>query len=184
MNRILTGKMKIMFFQILLQRDGGFKCFYCSKSLLSTHWVYEHLDNNSMHSYVENIVLACQSCNVKKKNDFDMHLLALEKKKQNEESNYVCERKNEETTFSNEIEINKQNFDLTQQYLIEIIETDGSLEYKDAVNSVAMLCKKKTGHGSTQSVREYINMLASREGPLEIVKNDEKKRIIVKRIGK
>ncbi len=184
MNRILTGKMKVKFFQIISQRDGGFKCFYCSKNLLNTHWVYEHLDDNPMHSTVENIVLACQSCNVKKKNDFDMQFLALEKKKQNEGSNFVCERENERTTFSNEIEINKQNFDLTQQYLTEIIETDGSLEYKDAVNSVAMLCKKKTGHGSTQSVREYLNMLASREGPFEIVKNDEKKRIIVKRSGK
>ena len=96
-----------------------------------------------------------------------------------------CERKGEETTpFSNEIEINKQNFEITQQYLTEVIETDDSIEYKDAVNSVAMLCKKKTGHGSTQSVREYLNMLTSREGPFVIVKNDEKKRIIVKRIGK
>lgn len=46
-----------------------------------------------------------------------------------------------------------------------------------------MLCKKKTGHGSTQSVREYLNMLASREGPFDIVKDDKKKRIIIKRTG-
>ena len=185
MNRTLTGKMKVEFFQIIIKRDGGFNCYYCRRSLLNTAWIYEHLDNNPMHSVVENIVLACQSCNVKKKNDFDMHLLALEKKKQNEESDFTCERKNEKNSEpSTEIDINLQNFDLARQYLTEIIHTDGSLEYKDAVNSVAMLCKKKTGHGSTQSVREYINMLASREGPLEIVKNDEKKRIIVKRTGK
>ena len=108
----------------------------------------------------------------------------MEKKKQNEESNYVCERKNEESTlYSYEIEINKQNFSLAEQYLTQIIETDGFLEYKDTVNSIAMLCKKKTEHGSTQSVREYINMLTSREGPFEIVKDDVKKRIIVKRKG-
>lgn len=185
MNRILTGKMKVKFFQIISQRDGGFKCFYCSKNLLNTHWVYEHFDDNPMHSYIENIVLACQSCNVKKKNDFDMQFVALEKKKRNEESNFVCERENEkETENSTEIDINKRNFEITEKYLTEIIETDGSIEYKDAVNSVAMLCKIKTGHGSTQSVREYINMLTSREGPFEMIKNDEKKRIIIKRTGK
>ncbi len=182
MNRTLTSKMKIGFFPILIKRDGGFKCFYCRKDLRNVNWVYEHLDDNPMHSFFENIVLACQSCNVKKKDNFDMILLALEKKKQNEKSNFICERKSEESTlFSNEIVINKQNFEITEKYLSRIIETDGSIEYKDAVNSVAMLCKKKTGHGSTQSVREYLNMLTSREGPFEVAKDDNK-RIIVKRI--
>jgi len=185
MNRTLTSKMKLEYLPILIKRDGGFKCFYCSKNLLNGYWVYEHLDDNPTHSYIENIVLACPSCNVKKKDNFDMHFLALEKKKRNEESNSTCERESEETIpFSNEIEINKQNFEITQQYLTELIETDGSIEYKDAINSVAMLCKKKTGHGSTQSVREYLNMLVSREGPFDIVKDDKKKRIIVKRTGK
>jgi len=177
--------MKFKFLPKLVRRDGGFKCFYCRCNLCDKKWIFEHLDNNPMHSYIENIVLACQSCNVKKKDDCDMQILALEKIHRNEESNFVCERESEETTtFSNEIEINKQNFEITQQYLTEIIETDGSIEYKDAVNSVAMLCKKKTGHGSTPSVREYLNMLASREGPFDIVKDDKKKRIIVKRTGK
>jgi len=185
MNRNLTGKLKRQFFDVVIKRDGGFNCFYCRCNLLNIAWVYEHLDNNPMHSTVENIVLACQSCNVKKKNDSDMQILALEKKRLNEISNFVCEReKDTDREFSNEIEINKQNFEITQQYLTEIIETDGSIEYKDAVNSVAMLCKKKTGHGSTQSVREYLNMLASREGPFELIKDDKKKRIIVKRTGK
>lgn len=182
MNRILTSKMRLEFLKILIIRDG-FKCFYCRKRLDDGHWVYEHLDDNPMHSYIENIVIACQSCNIKKKDNFDMKFLALEKKKQNEESNFICERKSEEnTSFSNEIVINKQNFEITEKYLTRIIETDGSIEYKDAVNSVAMLCKKKTGHGSTPSVREYLNMLTSREGPFEVVKDDKNKRIIVKRI--
>jgi hypothetical protein len=176
--------MKVKFFLKLIKRDGGFKCFYCRHSLETRLWIYEHLDNNPKHSNIENLVLACQSCNVKKKDDFDMQLLALEKLKQNQNSNFVYERENEtQTEFSNEIDINIQNFEITCQYLAEIIQTDGSIEYKDAVSSAAMLCKKKTGHGSTQSVREYINMLTSREGSFEIIKDDSKKRIIVNRTG-
>ncbi len=185
MNRNLTSKMKRQFFDIIIKRDGGFICFYCKCDLLNIAWAYEHLDNNPMHSTVENIVLACQSCNVKKKNDYDMQILALEKKRQNEVSNFVCVReKDRGGEFLSEIDINTTNFEIAQQYLTEIIQTDGFIEYKEAVPSIAMLCKIKTGHGSTQSVREYINMLTSREGPFLIIKNDEKKRIIVKRTGK
>ena len=79
MNRTLTSKMKLEYLQILIERDNGFKCFYCMRNLLNVHWVYEHLDDNPVHSYIENIVLACQSCNVKKKDNFDMYFVALEK---------------------------------------------------------------------------------------------------------
>ncbi|AJW71745.1 HNH endonuclease signature motif containing protein [Nitrosopumilus adriaticus] len=186
MNRTLTGKMKVEFFQILLRRDGGFNCFYCRCDLLNISWVYEHLDNNSAHSQIENIVLSCQSCNVKKKNDFDMQLLALEKKKQNEKSNYPCEREKIERsgpTLSPEMDANQQNFEITKQYVSEIIETDGSIEFKDAMDSVAYTCFEKTGTGSQVSVRRYLDALCSQAGPFKIIDNEKKKRSIVKRTG-
>ena len=91
---------------------------------------------------------------------------------------FMGKKKNQRRT------IKKRHANTIVTYLTEIIQTDGFIEYKEAVPSIAMLCKIKTGHGSTQSVREYINMLTSREGPFLIIKNDEKKRIIVKRTGK
>ena len=45
-----------------------------------------------------------------------------------------------------------------------------------ALDSCAMLCKKETGHGSQQSVRNYISMLTSTVGDFEVVK--DKKKII------
>ena len=186
MNRTLTGKMKVKYLQTLLRRDGGFNCFYCRCNLLNITWIYEHLDNNPTHSYVENIVLSCQSCNVKKKNDFDMQLLALEKKTQNEKSNYSCEREKIERsgpTLSPEMDANQQNFEITKQYVSEIIETYGSIEFKDALDSAAYTCFEKTGTGSQVSVRRYLDALCSLAGPFKIVDNENKKRVIVKRIG-
>jgi len=186
MNRTLTEKQKAIYLPILIRRDGGFICFYCKKNLVNLVWIYEHLNNNPQHNKIENIVLACQSCNLKKKNDFDMQIKAMEKLKQNQEANLSCEREcveQEAPTLSIEIDVNQQNFEIVHQYLAEIIKTDGSIEVKDVIDSASMLCKKKTGHGGQVSVRRYIDMLTSREGPFMIVKNDEGKRIIVKRAG-
>lgn len=182
----LTAKKKAVYLPTIINRDGGFKCFYCRKDLTGTIWVYEHLDNNPNHSDVENIVLAHQSCNLKKKENYDMHILALEKLSSNRQSNLSCERESVELegpTLSPEMDSNMQNFGITEQYLNEIVLTDGSLEVKDVINSSAMICKKKTGHGSTVATRRYVDMLCSREGPFMIV-NKDGKRLIVKREGK
>ena len=131
MNKTLTAKKKGEYFPILVQRDRGFKCFYCKADLIGKEWIYEHLDDNPANNRVENIVFACQSCNIKKKDNFDMKILALEKKGLNEESNFLWGRENVETsapTLSTEIDANQQNFELVNQALSEIIETDGKIE--------------------------------------------------------
>lgn len=186
MNRTLTAKMKVEYFPRLIRRDGGFKCFYDGKDLVGRDWIYEHLDDNPAHSQIENIVLACQSCNKKKQENYDMKFLALEKKRHNEESMFTCERDNLEAsapTLAPEMDANQQNFEIAQQYLTEVVQTDGFIEFKDALDSITMECKKKTSFGSQVSVRRYLDALVSRAGPFMIIKNEEKKRIIVMRTG-
>lgn len=115
-----------------------------------------------------------------------MQILALQKKEDNEKSMLTCERDNFEVsapTLTPEIDANQQNFEIAQQFLSEIIQTDGFIEYKDALDSITMLCKKKTNFGSQVSVRRYLDALTSRVGPFMITKNEEKKRIIIKRTG-
>lgn len=183
----LTAKRKAIYLQIIIRRDGGFKCFYCKKDLANIVWIYEHLNNNDNHSEIENIVLACQSCNLKKINNYDMQILALEKLDSNRKMNLSYERENldaEETRMSPEMDVSRKNRDITERYLKDIVDTDGSIEIKDALNSVAMLCAKKTGFGSQVSIRRYIDMLCSREGPFMIIKNESKKRVIVSRMEK
>lgn len=183
----LTAKKKAVYFPLIVRRDGGFKCFYCKKDLSYRVWVYEHLDNNPRHSEIENIVIACQSCNLKKRQNPDLEIMAMEKRQLNQKMNLSYERDNlelEGPTLSPEMDVNRQNFEITHQYLKEIVTIDGSIEVKDAINSSAMLCNKKTGHGSSVATRRYVDMLCSREGPFMIQENDAKKRIIVKRTGK
>jgi hypothetical protein len=169
----------------LIQRDGGFVCYYCKKPLQPDSYVYEHLNSRRTDNRKENIALACQSCNIKKINDFDLQIMAKEKLHENEIKNFVVEKIDDQNTnnVSTEIDINCSNYDITKRYLEEIINTDQQIMYSDALNSAAFLCKEKTGHGSQQAVRNYIDLLTSSVGPLMIIKNENKKKIIVRRAG-
>ena len=188
LNKRLSNKLKTKYLPILLERDGGFHCWYCKNPLDKTNnWIFEHLDNDTCNNSLENMVLSCQSCNNKKPHDSDLQILAQEKKEQNEKSNFMWGREKEEAnapTLSVEMDANHRNFDISHQFLSEIVETDGSIEYKDALDSITMRCKKVTGFGSQVSIRRHLDALTSREGNFMIAKNDEKKRIIVKRQGK
>jgi hypothetical protein len=162
------------YFPLLLQRDGGFLCFFCALFLKFGSFVYEHLDNDRSHNEIENIVLACQSCNNKKPHDSLMQEKAIEKLQQNKENNFMREKNSavdENKEVSAEIEINVTNSEITEQYIAESIKTNGFIEYADALNSSVFVCKTKTGHGSQQSIRNYIAYLTSTVGPFQITRN-------------
>ena len=67
--RHLSQKKTLEILPLLIERDGGHFCFYCKSPLSIEKQVYEHLNSNRYDNRSENIVLACQSCNVKKEND-------------------------------------------------------------------------------------------------------------------
>jgi len=182
----LTMKLKQEYFPLILERDGGFKCFYCKMPLKLSKFVYDHLNDNRSDNRVENVVFACYSCNNKKPVDGNMYDNAQEKLRQNEDLGFMREKiflSDTNSVPSTEIEINTSNYDITEQYLGEIIQTDGKILYSDALNSCVYLCKKKIGHGSQQSVRNYIATLSSAVGPFMLIKDENGKKIIVKRFG-
>ena len=84
---------------------------------------------------------------------------------------------------STEIDINQKNFELTKKFLFERIKVDGSMTYSNALNSCAFYCRGKTGHGSQQAIRNYLDMLTSDVGPFMIARDDNNKKIIVLREG-
>jgi len=185
--RSLSHKLKMEYLPILIERDGGFCCWFCKKELTLKTYIFEHLNGNRLDNRIENIVLACQSCNIKKKFHSDLQILAKEKLQDNENKNFLREKKYVETqdrdTSSAEIQINVSNFDITKQFLTETILIDSSIEFSEALNCCTFLCKDRTGHGSQQSVRNYIATLTSSVGPFMIIKDENKKKIIVKRKG-
>jgi len=184
MTKKLSYKTKRDLLSLLILRDDGLFCFFCRTQLTIRNLIYEHLNCDDTDNRPENIVLSCQSCNVKKKNDSELQIFALEKLHRNEIKAITENKKIEDTTFhrtSTEIAINQSNSEITWQYLSERIGTDGSIEFSKAINSCAYLCRQKTRFGSQQAIRNYIDLLTCDEGPFMVVRDDNKKKIIVRR---
>jgi len=181
----LTQYHKTKYFPLLIKRDGGFICWYCKGGLQTNKHVFEHLNDNREDNRIENIVLACNSCNNKKPHDCAMKNIAIQKLRENEEGNFMRERKFESDhstqEASKEIEINMSNYEITRQFITKILETDRSFSYNDALDACVYTCKEITGHGSQQSVRNYIGTLTSIVSPFEIIRDKNKKKIIVRR---
>jgi len=185
MNKTLTKYLKMLYLPLLIKRDGGFFCWYCHKPLVINKHVFDHLDNDRGHNELENIVLACQSCNNKKPDDSHMKDIALMKLKRNEESNFLRERKflvdEHIKEASPEIEINVSNYEITQQFITEKVKWNGYILFSEALHCAVYLCKEKTGHGSSQSVYGYIKTLTCEVALFKIVRDENNRKIIVKR---
>jgi hypothetical protein len=187
MHRTLSANQKIQYLPILIKRQGGFNCLYCRLPLTTDNMIYEHLNGKRTDNRLENLALAHQSCNIKKIDNFDYQIIANEQLKRNEDQMFLREKNQLEEKSpldaSTEININVTNSDIAEQFLMEKINTDDSVLFSEALDSLVFLCKKKTGHGSHQAIRNYIKALVSEVGPFMITKNEEKKKIIVKRVG-
>ena len=181
----LTQPQKIEYLPKIVRRDFGFNCWYCKTPLFLFKYVYEHLDNNRQHNEIENICLACVTCNNKKPHDISMQQIAMQKLAQNEQNNVLGGRKkliDEFTTgCSVEIEINVTNSEITEQFITERITADGFILFLEALYCSVFLCKQKSGHGSPNSVRSYLKTLTCEIAPFEIVLDKNKRKIIVRR---
>ena len=173
----LTAKMKREWFDPIILRDGGQLCFYCKISLSLSEIIWEHLDDNRRHNVIDNLVFACRTCNNKKPHDIDMQLIAQEKLQDNIKRNYVREIINTKNKQTSEIEIGCTNFEIVEIFLHRNVPID----FTEALNSAAYECKKKTGYGSQQSVRNYFDLLTSVNAPFEVHKHGKEKTIRYKR---
>lgn len=181
----LTKRLKTIFLPIIIQRDGGFTCWYCKTPLFLFKHIFEHLNNNRDDNRIENLVLACQSCNNEKPTNENMKQNALTKLAWNEQSNFLRERKflidELSKEASPEIEINVSNAEITREYITEKVDSEGYIPFSEALNCSVYLCKEKTGHGSQQSVRNYIKALTCEIGPFQESIDENKRKIIVRR---
>ena len=170
--------MKQDWFEYINNRDGGFRCFYCKKSLSLTNFVHDHLNDNRKDNRIENIVHACSTCNNKKQYDFDMQLIAKEKLIKNEIGNSMRERISLKPRELKELEVSKENYEIAEEYITKQVELNGYIVVKEAKNSISYLCRKTNGTGSPQAVYNYISTLTSTEAPFEIIKNDDEQKVI------
>ena len=174
MTKHLTQKQKADWLDVIIQRDGKFACWYCNLDFFSlSDFVFEHLNCNRKDNRVDNLVLACVTCNNKKPHDIDMQIQATDKLHLNEKLMYMRENtpNKMDRKQSNEITINVSNFEIAKLFLIRNVP----IPFDEALDSISYLCREKTGHGSQQSVRNYINTLTSTVAPFEIIKQQGKK---------
>ena len=192
MARKLTAAQKHKMFKYLVDRDG-YLCFYCKKEFKSVRDpIYEHLNNDETDDREDNLVLAHQSCNVlkstqKDKKYLDMAELKLIENEKHAGDLYVREsflKKNSKDEASTEITISKKCFDITEKYVTDNVLANGWVVYKETMDSIVYLCRKKIGYGSEQQIRSHILTLTSPVAPFEIIKDPiTKKKIIKKRFA-
>ena len=182
MRKSLTPGQKKKFFPELCERDNGFRCYYCKCKLELNHFVFDHLNENRWDNRIDNLVLACQSCNVSRITDGELRERGLEKLEENEKTMFVREKiDSSESVISKEIDINQKNTRITEKFVSSLIDKTGSVLYSEALDACVFLCQTHSGHGSHQSVRNYLASLTSIVGPFKEIRNEQNKRTIVKR---
>jgi len=175
-----SQKAKIINWKWLGQRDDE-NCLYCKKPNPN---VIDHLNNNPNDNRLENYAKAHQSCNIAKAYNTDYSIIAQTKLKENELSLFIPVEDNTPDEVSSEIKISKNNFEIIEQYISEIIKLENKISWDDALYGGTYKCKKITGYGSPQCTRNYLKILTSSSAPFIQTKDDNKKKIIVKRTGK
>ena len=188
----LTRNIQSKRYPLILERDypNGIEvtCCFCEQRFIddSVLWsrTWEHLDNDKENQELYNLTFAHWHCNEKKKNDFDMQLFAFEQVKINKEweSKFTFEparereRENKTATYEQtEIDLNKAHFEIAENFLTEKLSVlNNRYLLSDAVSCIVLRCKKLTGHGSSQSVRNYLNVLSCTEGIYRIEKVEGK----------
>lgn len=179
----ISQKAKILYEKWLVQRDG-LTCLYCKKDIPKNQkHVHDHLNDNRGDNRLENYARAHQSCNIAKISTFDYQIMAQEKLKENESALFIPVEDNTSDEASTEINISKNSFDITEQYISEKIVLNEKISWDDALYGSVYKCKRLTGYGSVQSVRSYLKTLSSPEAPFMQTKDKNKKKIIVKRSG-
>jgi len=183
MQKLLTENQKIGKSEYLIQRDGN-RCVFVNHELDPKDCEIEHLDNNPSNNENWNLALTCHKHNCEKKDNSDFQIIAQEKIKQNKSQIFIQKLEDHSPReASTEIQININSRQIAEQFITERVQADGHTDYDDALNSITFKCQKQTGHGSQQSTRNYIASLTCSIAPFMIIKNDEGKKIIVKRTG-
>lgn len=151
-------------------------CCYCGQRFLegNAKWkrTWEHLDNKEENEDLWNLAWAHDYCNEKKRYDADLQILAKEIIKKNkaweETSDFESARERErenKTDEQTEIDLNVAHRQIVSEFLAEKIHNESSTwEFNDAINCITLRCETKTGHGSKQSVRNYLDVQCCTEG--------------------
>lgn len=180
--KLLTSSQKLKIRDLLVQRDG-ISCPYCKQDIDSQNCEIDHLDDNPYNNEFYNFALCHSGCNKAKRNNFDYKIIASEKINLNKLITSINPVEITEPENSPEIEHNINVYGFVKQILTERVNTDGEIEYSDALNGFTYLASEKFEHCSQTTMRKHLDILTSFTAPFMITKNNKGKKVIVRRIG-
>ncbi|WP_100182269.1 HNH endonuclease [Candidatus Nitrosotenuis aquarius] len=185
-----TATQKLRKRNYYIQRDGP-TCIYCEKTMDFEHDTieFDHLDNNPHNNAEWNEILCHGQCNKEKRFNPEYQIKAREKILENQRRIFVPKVEDKtDSDVSPEIDHNRNSRNLIKQKLLEVVITDGRIEYKTALNGLTFLVSENLGHGSQVSTRRLLDELTSDfpgfEGPFMVERGEDGKKYIIKRSGK
>lgn len=179
MAKSLTPRLKGLRTPFILLRDYDGQeptCIFCEQRFMqgSTKWMktWEHLDGETSNEELWNLAWAHKYCNNRKNGSIEFTVIAddkiIENKKWESEfdfEGFAREREREnKTDEQTEIDLNVAHRQIVSEFLAEKVSTESTWEFNDAINCITLRCETNTGHGSKQSVRNYLDVQCCSEG--------------------
>ena len=191
----LTTAQKDKKIPIIIDRDGDVCIFDLEpffENVPGMERTIDHLNDNEKDNRVENLALCHFHCNQKKKNDFDMKLIALDILRKNvnnaSESLSECERKNHAEIGLDELKEGDVNKIINKIAKMELESKlpDGSdevISYTKTIKNIHYLTIQQTGdRGSDPASRRAVDALCSSYAPFIDEKQGRGNRIIRRRL--
>ncbi len=175
-----------------LHKHYGKVCFYCDNPFLEVPHIldgmqspllmeFDHLDDIESNNEIENIVQAHKVCNQRKKNNPALKEKAINQLMINQATGIAgyesgCVNTDDEILREKNPEIYSSNriFRETQDYLDRELKKQYRIPFISTKNNIAMICRKKYGFGSAQSVGNAIGLLTSDEADYHKFRDDGK----------
>lgn len=196
-NNTLTATQKDKKIPMIIARDGDV-CYFDLEPFLSfmpgMERTIDHLNDNERDNRIENLGLCHNKCNLEKKNNFDMKIIALDKLRENVIS--ACkplsegERQNRTETGLDELTEGQVNQIINKIVKLEL-ETqlipndyDKTISYNKTLKAIHYLVIQETGgkRGSEQASRRALDAFCSMYSSFLDEKQGKGNRVIRRRM--